>query len=327
LPSFLVNGRDRNDVQQYTLDANVQGEWLELSAGTVTVAAGFETRHERGEDRPDVIISGAAEYLDGAPTTGQPREGTKADYRVTEAFTEFNVPLWADGEQLILQTNAALRFSHYDSFGSSPTGKIGFLYSPLPNLSFRTSWAQAFRAPSLLELYQGSRVTNLPAQDPCADDVTLPGCSGVPQGYQQSGSQVRSLVEGNADLDPETAQQWTLGATWSPVADWSLDLDLYRIHVEDIIVQFTSQQILDDCAFANRRCELVERDPLSGDIDLLRVHLGNAGSREVRGADLAIDGEWLRLRIRSRVSYLDQPFQGEKMISATCLADCFHNNT
>src|SRR3546814_2671461 len=46
-----------------------------------------------------------------------------------------------------------------------------------------------FRAPSILELYQGARQASFQGIDPCnggaAANAGLPGCAGVPAGYNQ----------------------------------------------------------------------------------------------------------------------------------------------
>jgi len=299
-----VNGRDRNRVEQRTLQLNTQGDLLMLAAGPLRLAAGLEFRDERGEDLPDPLISGEARFVSGAPTSGQVRDGTRGRYRVSEGFAEVDAPLWQSANGARLQGNLAVRHSHYDSFGGATTGRVGLWFAPSPQWTFRATAAQAFRAPSILELFEGGRTTNLPGIDPCAGGPPLPGCAGVPASYRQGGSQVVSLVSGNPDLQPETAEQFNLGARWQWHADWSIGVEAYRIRIDDLVLSFNSQQILDDCAYAARRCELIRRNPTTGSIVLLAVQRDNAGQRRVDGVDVELSGQWQAWTLRSQFAYL-----------------------
>ena len=59
--------------------------------------------------------------------------------------------------------DAALRHSKYSTVGGETTAKFGVAYRPISSVLLRSTYSQGFRAPSILELYQGSRNTNFQA--------------------------------------------------------------------------------------------------------------------------------------------------------------------
>ena len=283
-------GNDYNETEQVDFTFNVTGDILEMSAGSLAFAAGYEYRKEQGLDVPDSTINSTPRVVTPYQTTSSaPREGTDGDYDLNELYVEFSVPLVSGkpmAEELTLQ--AATRYSDYSTFGSTTNSKLGLLWRPSESLMFRTTWAEGFRAPSIVELYEGYRQTSVPITDPCnGGGAGLPGCEGVPDTYSQPDTNAPASVGGNPELQPETSENWTLGLVYTPAGlpGASLTLDWYDIKIDDAISNYGAQNLLRLCAETGQRCNFIQRDA-SGEI--LEVADGpvNLLNATVKGIDM-----------------------------------------
>ena len=292
------NAFDENATAQADFSLNATTTLMELPAGPLGLATGYEYRRESAEDLPDAFVAAASTVqplLNGVPqaTTSSPARGdTRGSYRLHEAYAELNVPLLANRPGVEkLELDAAVRYSRYSSVGGKATSKIGILYRPVSALLLRGTYAQGFRAPSILELYQGSRQTLFQSTDPCnSGGAGLPGCAGVPASYSQSqynGGLTRGVTAGNQNLKPETADTYSLGLAWTPnsLKGFTLTADTFRIKVKDAIASQTATQILQNCARTGNFCDLIERAP-SGEVLLLNQAVVNLSSIEVAGTDV-----------------------------------------
>ena len=95
------------------------------------------------------------------------------------------------------------RYDRYNDFGSARSPRLGVVYQARANLSFKLLHAEAFRAPTLKELYDYTRVGS--------DGHT-----------------------GNDDLQAETIQTTELGAEWA-LTDVLLRGNLFTQKVDDLI--------------------------------------------------------------------------------------------
>lgn len=291
------NGRDEQTAEQINFGANVSRELFELPAGTVGFAAGYEYRRETAEDLPDAfansgslvlpLVSGARQ----SPTTAQARDPTKGAYHLHELYAEVNVPLLADLPLVhSLEMDIAARYSDYSTVGDRTTGKVGVAWRPVSDLLVRSTFSQGFRAPSILELYQGQRQTNFQAVDPCnGGGAGLPGCAGVPLTYNQNlygSGAIAGVTAGNTGLDAETAETVALGLAYTPnfAPGLSFTVDWFTIKVEDAIASQTATQILQSCANRLVFCDLINRAP-TGEVLELRQAVVNLSSIEVEGID------------------------------------------
>lgn len=289
---------DTNGTSQADFSLNATRPLMDLPGGPLAIAAGYEYRREAAFDSPDAfvnqpstvlpLVSGAAQ----ATTSASGRSPTAGSYSLNEAYLEVDAPLLANRPLVDkLEVDAAMRYSDYSTVGSKRTAKLGLLYRPVPALSLRGTWSQGFRAPSILELYQGQRFTNFPTVDPCnGGGAGKPGCAGVPSSYNQAqynGGLTAGVVAGNPNLKPESAQTYALGFTLAPeqvLKGVSLTADKYRIKINDAIASQTATQILQTCANANLFCNLVVRNP-SGEVARLTQAVVNLSRIEVEGID------------------------------------------
>jgi outer membrane receptor protein involved in Fe transport len=294
------NGFDEQSARMWNFSANVTRTLFSLPGGEVGFAAGYEFRKEEATDRPDSfantfstvlpLVSGAPQL----PTTAQAREPTAGSYTVNEVYGEVNLPLLADLPAIYrLEVDGAIRYSHYNTVGGKATAKVSGAWSVVRGLMFRGTWAQGFRAPSILELNQGLRQTNFQAVDPCnGGGAGLPGCTGVPASYNQNqfgSGALAGVTAGNPSLRSETSDSYSLGVAIAPpnMSRTSLTVDWFRINVRDAIAAQSAAQILTGCANTGNFCNLVRRDT-TGEVLELRQAVVNLSRIEVEGVDATL---------------------------------------
>lgn len=290
------NGHDENGTSLLQLSGNIAGAIMELPAGPLGVAVGVEHRREDAYDRPDPYANTFAVFQNAGqrPTTAAERDPTSGGFDLSEAYAEVEIPLLADLPFAhALDVNAAIRYSNYSTFGDTTTGKVGLAYRPLRDLLLRGTYSQGFRAPSILELFQGRRQTTFQAVDPCnggaAANPTRPGCAGVPAGYNQNqfgSGTIQGTVAGNINLQPESADTYSLGLAFTPsfLRGLSFTLDWFSIELQDAIAAQSATQILTSCATTGTFCDLVQRQP-SGEVSNLTQAVVNLSRLEVEGVD------------------------------------------
>lgn len=294
-------GHDNNEASQLDFTFNATGALMELPAGELAVAAGIEYRKEKGVDTPDSTIASDPRINTYRTTSSSPRLGTVGEYDLKEAYVEFNVPV-LDGEAWAetLELSLATRFSDYSTFGSTVNSKAGIFYRPNDELAIRATWAEGFRAPSILELFEGQRVTLSAVADPCAGGSSLVGCAGVPGNYVQADSNVQVTTGGNALLQPETSENLAFGVVFAPefIDNFSVSLDFYDITIDNTVSEFGAQNILDLCAIKGKNCDVITRDS-SGEIVNIIDGPVNLNSTSVSGMDVVFNynieansGEW-----------------------------------
>ncbi|MDF2177036.1 TonB-dependent receptor [Aliiglaciecola sp. CAU 1673] len=294
-------GRDYNEAKQLDFTFNITGSLYSLPAGDLAVAAGIEYREEQGLDVPDSTINSDPRVNTYQTTSSSARTGTDGEYDLKEAYVEFVIPLldgesWADKLELSLAT----RYSDYSTFGSTTNSKAGIVYAPVDGFTLRATWAEGFRAPSILELYEGQRQTFAPVLDPCSSNKSLVGCSSVPASYTQGETNVQLTTGGNRFLQPETSENWSYGMVYIPdfIEDFSVTLDWYDIEIDNTISIFGAQAILDLCATKGKNCEVITRSA-SGEIEDIIDGPVNLNSTKVSGVDMVMNygletevGEW-----------------------------------
>tara|TARA_R110002072_G_scaffold1559_4_gene12914 strand:+ start:6348 stop:9032 length:2685 start_codon:yes stop_codon:yes gene_type:complete len=282
-------GQDKNAAEQQDFTANLTGDLLELPAGPLAFAAGIEYREEQGRDIADSYINAAPRVNTYRTTSSAPREGTNGKYDLSEAYVEFSVPLLADQAfAQDLRLDLATRFSDYSTFGDTTNSKVGIVWRPVDDLMLRATWAEGFRAPSILELFEGARATTIPVIDPCSGGgAGLTGCQGVPSSYVQIESGVPASVGGNGNLNPESSENISYGFVYTPtyLEGFSMTLDWYDIDIKDTISTFGAQNLLDLCATTGQRCNFIQRGSNGEIVDLADGPI-NLNSTSVRGADL-----------------------------------------
>jgi iron complex outermembrane recepter protein len=296
----------RNRLMGYS--AGISTELMDLPYGPLGLALGAEYRKSDFAANPDPLVAAGR----STTNTQTPTIGAIA---VREAYAEFAVPLlknwvglngWLPVQDLEL--SLAGRYSKYDTFSPETTGKLGIRYKPLDDLLLRTTYSTAFRAPAVTDLFLGT-ITSFPSiTDPCSGytsearneeagiENVRANCAadGVPESYTQSSSQIQTQFGGNTKLEPETATSLTAGFIYNPnwLPDFSIDVDFYRIRIEEVITFVSPGQVLDLCYRSDPAqrslCERKQRAEGTGVLERLEATPGNLNKLEVSGVDIGI---------------------------------------
>ena len=289
---------DTSDQSFVDLAYHISGDFFELPTGSVSFAAGFESRRYEGSYTPDPVVS-------RGHTAGTPAQPTSGRYGVRELYLELDVPLLSSASRLgKVRSTVAIRGFDYTTFNAGSTAQIGLTWrTPAEGLSFQFNSSEGNRAPSIGELFGGETDYNAVIVDPCSNLLeTNPSQSvidnciahGVPAdgSYVSHGSQGFIQVGGNALLTPETADSWSLRVDYRP--GWALDtswsdsismhVQVYGHEIDDAITPYDSQFLLDSCYQDGiaHFCTLIHRG-IQGDLASIRNILFNVGSVETDG--------------------------------------------
>lgn len=286
--------RDTGFNEQTVFNANIGGDLMQLPAGPLAAAFGYEYRDENAADVPDPqTVAGN--------TSGAARAVTRGGFDSHELYAEFGVPLLREVPGVrSLNLDLGVRGVDFSNFDTKTVFEVGLHYRPLDNVMVRAAWSEAFRAPNIRELFGGQSQSNPAVEDPCADfgqlgDAEIQRCiaQGVPAdgSFDQTGNETPRLGGGNPDLEAEDAGIVTLGVTWEPRAltGLSLNLDYYDIEIDNSIGSLGANTILDQCLAtgADRFCGRIDRDD-DGTILRVRSELQNIARETARGVDLGV---------------------------------------
>ena len=238
------------------LDAVFSGTIGATAHGDIGLAVGAQFRAEDFErDLDDVSnVDGFAFVIGGIDF--------EDDRDIFAAFAEIAVPL-----SETLDFSAAVRYEDYGgTIGDTIDPKISFLYRPNDIFSLRASASTSFRAPSQFQV--GSELTTLQqVVDPLGGTAF---------------AAIRTLAapEGGRDIQPEESDTFNIGASFTPVANLSINLDYWTFDFTDAIIQSNAQAIVD----ADPLGPNVVRSP-GGTILFVFNDFLNASSIETDGLD------------------------------------------
>ena len=289
-------GIARGYSQQRILQYNLTGDVTSLPAGPLAAAVGASWRWEAGAYIPDPITA-------SGNTTGNKETPTDGSYEVKDAYLETRVPVY-QAEAVSLDLTAAARAFNYDTFGSGFTYEGGSHIQLPSGVALRATMSNAFRAPSIGEMFLGSTDSFPLVSDPCSTvdeagnareltDLQKRNCAaqGIPADFEDSRAQLLAKLGGSTDLDPEKANMVTAGIIYQPGFVDGLDLtaDYYTATIEDEIGALGAGLILSNCYSQDSpsHCDQVIRD----DNHLIRRILAtatNIGETETSGIDLGI---------------------------------------
>jgi outer membrane receptor protein involved in Fe transport len=253
---------------------NIPG--FSLPGGEVKFVLGGEWRRESSETIP------APEDQAGLTFNNiiLPSSGA---YEVREGFGEAELPILADVPFFAdLTLNGAVRFSDYSTFGETTTWNYGGIWSPIADITFRGTQAEAVRVPNIGELFSAASQTFAFINDPCdftrlADGTSFrtANCAALltglgvadPSTYtdQSAGVTVGGTQSGNPDLNAETAETTTLGVILRPrfIEGLTVSLDYYEINLTQAINTLDAQDIANQCVdlptLNNQFCGLIGR--------------------------------------------------------------------
>ena len=248
-------------MRQEAFSLNFNGSPLELWAGKLSVAAGFDYREEAFYQRADPYSGGITSSTPansvqpctdpsidcrasgpGIVNPGNWNAGNytsgMGNYHVWELYTEMGVPIFNMPDSIgKLDASIAGRFERYSTAGDFTTWKVGVTWeTPLPGVKMRALQSRDVRAPNLSDLF-------LPPQ-------TLNG-SFINRwvGQNSAAQQVGQTNAGNPLLLPERGQTTEVGIVWQPdfLPGFQASLDYYRIAIKGIISSSGVQTVVDLC--------------------------------------------------------------------------------
>src|SRR5262249_7837033 len=136
-------------------------------------------------------------------------------YSNKDIFAELFVPILKDLPGVhSLNADVGIRWSDYTQSGSTTRATFKLEYRPIQDLLLRGTYAQIYRAPTVLDTAAGPRITSAQFTDPCngltaakvAGNANLAkACQGVPLdgSFAEGDSQITGLLLSNPDLKPE----------------------------------------------------------------------------------------------------------------------------
>ena len=255
---------DSRVTTQEILGASITGSAWELPGGDMGWAVGTAYRGEAYKFTPDSAKAIGA-------VTGGTTQGTDGSLYSKSVFGEVYAPIFDNGSQSLALKGGA-RWDDYNLFGDDTTWQVGVEFTALDSLKFRGTAGTAFRAPTIAELFDGLGRSAPSYYDPCdASDYasnlggngtnTATGCAQV---ANRTDTQTTSLIGGNSELIPETADTFTAGFVFTPEFggnDLSLTVDWWRIEMDKAISSYGVQYILNECyvSGAADQCALITR--------------------------------------------------------------------
>jgi outer membrane receptor protein involved in Fe transport len=290
--------------QQVIAQANLSGELFKLASDRpVGLAVGYEFHRELGGVQPDSTATQSFTNPKGLRVFVDSDYGsspTRGAYNVNEGYGELNVPLISNMPFIDdLEVTGAIRAFRYSTFGSDYTYKIGARYRPIRDVTFRTTYSTAYRAPSIPELFGGRAPSAELASDPCSSpaNATVAAQCGVAANNGDGNTQINSDTGGNTSLQPETAQSFTGGVVLEPqmVRGFSVTADYFWVKVKNTIVGGNlTPNYLNACYPGEGKtpnpdaCAHIHRDPSTQIISVVDDYQRNFGTLITSGIDLAV---------------------------------------
>jgi iron complex outermembrane recepter protein len=291
---------------QYTEDvaqAMARTDLAQLPGGALTATIGGELRHESGYTHLDpVVLAGDQASPDSSNTQGA--------YSSQEVYLDVNWPLLANRKGVSeLTVDTAVRYSHFDPFGSFPTWRVSGIYAPNKDIRLRMAAGLARRPPAITEAFAGLTSVATAVQDPCdsvsgqlGNPVVRANCSaqGLPANFVQTSPLINIASGGNPELKPESSHNFSAGAVLTPQAakGLSVSVDYYRYNITNAINSLADADanfIPDTCYtsvdLSSPLCALITRTatgPNTGQINRIYAPDANLDAIFTDGIDVAI---------------------------------------
>ena len=216
-------------------------------------AVGVEKRQEYGYFKPDEF---SAEGL----TTGGASAPLTGGFSVVEVFGEYLMDVSDD-----LNVDLSLRYSDYDTVGTSTVYKVGADYTINENMRLRATMGTGFRAPNVSELNTDASTTFPVIDLPCELGDRRLAAGAITQtmhdncvalGYDTSdageyGFAWQSYHEyyASGDLAPEESMNFSVGLVMEDVLidGLSMSVDYWNIEIEEVIALPIANLIFLDC--------------------------------------------------------------------------------
>ncbi|MGH8221113.1 MAG: TonB-dependent receptor plug domain-containing protein [Steroidobacteraceae bacterium] len=292
--------------EEFALD--LTGTIWHLPAGDLEGAAGIDRIWQQGSFQADqIVIAQPPLYLSCEISQEACTGNSEAHYGNTDFYGEAFIPLLKDLPGVhALNLDVGIRYSDYTIFQNTTRATVKLEYRPIKDLLVRATFAQVYRAPTILDIAAAPRANAPTYIDPC-DGLTAarvaanPGlanaCVGVPRdgSFQEPNGQITGLLKSNRDLKPETGEVWTTGIVYDPsyVPGLSFDIDYWNYQINNVITQVDPNYIVPQCisgklAFCNYIVRYPSTAATAGQIEEIEQPTLNLGSLSTDGMDLGL---------------------------------------
>ncbi|TDR39411.1 TonB-dependent receptor-like protein [Tahibacter aquaticus] len=227
-----ASSTSRNKAWTEDLSFSFNGDLLELPAGPLGIAGVVETGRQGFRNTPDSRINNGVYWNTSAATL---EHGSRNRYA---AGFELNAP--------ILSTLTATGAARYDRFSydgkqiGKSTYNAGLEFRPHETLLLRATRGTSFRAPDMNYLFAQSTLGYFPG----VTDYYQCRLQNQPYNSCDVSYNMNFASSGNTGLKPERGNSLSYGFVWSPVADFDLQADYYRIRISDGVTNLDEDQIL-----------------------------------------------------------------------------------
>ncbi|GHF95893.1 TonB-dependent receptor domain-containing protein [Thalassotalea marina] len=295
-----------SNIDQRVITASLSGDLIELPAGWLQFAVGYEARQEKGDFTPGLGTTLGV-------TRSSPFVRTQGQLQTKEFFAELLVPLVSNDMDItgvhLLEVEGSVRKVNNKVTG--PNGfnndedvtawEAGLRYSPVEDVALRGTISNGIRTPSLVELFTPKVTAFVDGVDPCDNrhvnngpnpDVRRANCiaDGIadPDSFTSNitNATIKGFAQGNPDLVAEKSESYTYGAVITPrwVEDLTISIDYYNIEIKDRIESYDFALLAESCYDATdfpnvSACNQFKRDPETGQvIDVTELNLNAATS-------------------------------------------------
>jgi iron complex outermembrane recepter protein len=268
---------------------------------------GFQYQDQKADYTTDYLIHAQAPLYIKCLISEEACSGdSSGGYNSKEFYAEALIPIAKNlpGVEL-LNLDIGVRHSNYSLFGATTKSQAKLEYKPVKTVLLRSTFAQVFRAPTLIDLYAAPLNTSSTFADPCygtnaasvaANPNVAKACDGA---WQQNGayayngtSQVTGLITSNPTLKPETGHVWTAGfVVQAPfVENLALTADYWNYDIKNIITQLDPNYSVTQCLAtgADQFCSLIHRYTTGnnqGQMEVFGLPNVNLGELKTDGVD------------------------------------------
>ena len=218
-----VTNRARQTLKNVTF--KIDGDLFEGPAGPIKSAFGAEyVAYTLAQDviRPNNT---------GPASTGSSSLHLDYDRNVRSMYAEFLIPLVSPEMAIPMvrsfDVNVSGRYDKYSDFGSTSNPRVAANWGVVEGLKFRANWAKSFVAPALTSRgadalgttgetsIGGGPTVNVPVSAYPSIVGGIPGCNAGAVTCQVGGGVPGLQVNGgNADLELQKGESWSVGADW-----------------------------------------------------------------------------------------------------------------
>ncbi|HXA47585.1 MAG TPA: TonB-dependent receptor [Burkholderiaceae bacterium] len=166
--------------------------------------------------RENGTITGSLAYFDGTQTDAS-------------AYMELVAPVLKN-----LEFDGSVRYDHFNTDANATTPKLGFKYTPAPEVTLRGTISQGFRTPNAAE---GGNSGAVYSAGTTFDPILCPNGVATAKGAVISQCNFApAYLTGAGPLKPEKSTSETFGLILEPIKGWSTTADMYRIKIKDQII-------------------------------------------------------------------------------------------